>query len=30
MLPTTDLVYDGDFKVLAWLPFPSESFLLRY
>jgi transposase-like protein len=22
-------VYDGDFKVLAWLPFPSMSFLLR-
>ncbi len=20
----TDLVYDGDFKVLAWLPFPSD------
>ncbi len=24
MLPTYYLVYDGDFKVLAWLPFPSD------
>ena len=24
MCQLTDLVYDGDFKVLAWLPFPSD------
>ncbi len=23
----TYLVYDGDFKVLAWLPFPSDVIL---